>query len=50
MDGERSLSVDVGDMVGNRKITKITSKDITMEDDTATYGYDLAGNRAYQKK
>ena len=50
MDGERSLSVDVGDMVGNRKVTKITSKDITMEDDTATYGYDLAGNRAYQKK
>jgi hypothetical protein len=49
MDGERSLSVDVGDMVGNRKVTKITSKDITMEDDTAIYGYDLAGNRAYQK-
>lgn len=50
MDGERSQSVDVGDMVGNRKVTKITSKDITMEDDTAVYGYDLAGNRAYQRK
>jgi len=50
MDGERSLSVDVGDMVGNRKVTKITSKDITMESDTAIYGYDLSGNRSYQKK
>jgi hypothetical protein len=50
MDGERSQSVDVGDMVGPRKVTKITSKDITMEDDTAIYGYDLAGNRAYQRK
>lgn len=50
MDGERSLSVDVGDMVGNRKVTKITSKDITMEDDTAIYDYDIAGNRNYQKK
>jgi hypothetical protein len=50
MDGERSISVDVGDMVGKRKVTKITSKDITMEDDTATYSYDLAGNRNYLKK
>jgi hypothetical protein len=44
------MSVDVGDMVGNRKVTKITSKDIAMEDDTAIYGYDLAGNRTYQRK
>jgi hypothetical protein len=50
MDGERSLSVDVGDMVGARKVTKITSKEITMEDDSAVYGYDLSGNRNYQKK
>jgi hypothetical protein len=50
MDGERSISVDVGDMVGKRKVTKITSKDITMEDDSAVYGYDIAGNRNYQKK
>ncbi|MBW8888370.1 MAG: hypothetical protein JF616_11500 [Fibrobacteres bacterium] len=50
MDGERSLSVDVGDMVGARKVTKVTSKDITMEDDSAIYVYDLAGNRSYQKK
>ena len=50
MDGERSISVDVGDMVGDRKVTRITSKDIAMEDNTAIYGYDLAGNRTYQKK
>jgi hypothetical protein len=50
MDGERSLSVDVGDMVGARKVTKVTSKEITMEDDSAVYNYDLSGNRNYQKK
>jgi hypothetical protein len=50
MNGERSQSVDVGDMVGTRKVVKITSKEITMEDDTAVYGYDLSGNRNYQKK
>ncbi|MDB5050479.1 MAG: hypothetical protein JWO30_3550 [Fibrobacteres bacterium] len=50
MDGERSLSVDVGDMVGTRKVSKITSKEITMEDDSAVYSYDLSGNRNYQKR
>ena len=50
MDGERSLSVDVGDQVGDRKVTRITSKEIAMEDETATYVYDLAGNRGYQRK
>lgn len=50
MDGERSLSVDVGDMVGARKVTKVTSKEITMEDDSAVYTYDLSGNRNQQKK
>ncbi|HKP98553.1 MAG TPA: hypothetical protein VJ385_22675 [Fibrobacteria bacterium] len=50
MDGERSLSVDVGDMVGPRKVTRITGKDITMENDSAVYSYDLSGNRNYQKK
>ncbi len=50
MDGERSQSVDVGDLVGNRKVTRVTSKEITMEDDTAIYSYDLSGNRNYQRK
>jgi hypothetical protein len=50
MDGERSMSVDVGDLVGNRKVTKVTAKEISMEDDTAIYTYDIAGNRNYQRK
>jgi hypothetical protein len=50
MDGERSLSVDVGDQVGARKVTRITSKEIAMEDESAIYTYDLAGNRTYQRK
>ena len=50
MDGERSQSVDVGDQVGTRKVVKITSKEITMEDVSAVYSYDLAGNRNYQPK
>lgn len=50
MDGERSLSVDVGDRVGARKVLKITGKDITMEDDSAVYVYGLSGTRNYQKK
>lgn len=50
MDGERSKSVDIGDLVGNRKVTRITSKEVTMEDDTAIYSYDIAGNRNYQRK
>ncbi len=50
MDGERSKSVDVGDMVGARKVSRITSKEITMEDDTGIYSYDLSGNRNFQKK
>lgn len=50
MDGERSLSVDVGDMVGARKVTKVTNKEITMEDESTVYNYDLSGNRNYQKK
>jgi hypothetical protein len=50
MDGERSLSVDVGDMVGNRKVTRITGKEITMENDSALFSYDLSGARNYQKK
>jgi hypothetical protein len=50
MDGERSKSVDVGDLVGARKVVRITSKEITMEDDAGVFTYDLSGNRNYQKK
>jgi hypothetical protein len=50
MNGERSQSVDAGDMVGNRKVTKISSKELIMEDETGVYSYDLSGNRSFQQK
>lgn len=50
MDGERSLSVDVGDRVGNRKVLRISSKELTMEDDTTIYSYGLSGTRNQQRK
>ncbi len=50
MDGERSQSVDVGDMVSGRKVLKITAKEITMENDSELFTYDLSGNRTYQHK
>jgi hypothetical protein len=50
MNGERSQSVDVGDMVGERKVLKITSKEITMSNDTGIYTYDISGNRTYAPK
>jgi hypothetical protein len=50
MDGERSLSVDVGDMVGTRKVVRITSKEVSMENDSAVYSYDISGNRSLQRK
>jgi len=50
MDGERSLSVDVGDMVANRKVLRISSKELTMEDDTTLYTYGLSGTRNQQRK
>lgn len=50
MDGERSLSVDVGDSVGPRKVTRVTAREIVMEDDKAVYTYGIAGNRSLQRK
>lgn len=50
MDGERSLSVDIGDMVGSRKVTRITGKEVTMEDDLTVFTYGLSGVRAQQRK
>jgi hypothetical protein len=50
MNGERSLSVDVGDMVGTRKVVRITSKEVSMENDSAVYSYDISGNRSRQPK
>jgi hypothetical protein len=44
MDGERSLSVDPGDRIAGRTITKITNDGIYMETSNAFYFYDIYGN------
>lgn len=43
MDGERSYSVEVGDKVRDRKITKITEEMIYMENAEAYFAYDIYG-------
>jgi hypothetical protein len=50
MDGERSLSVDPGDKVAGRKITRITNDGLYMESDTAYYFYDIYGNVVKKNK
>jgi hypothetical protein len=50
MDGERSFSVDPGDMVAGRKITRITNDGIYMESDTMMYFYDIYGNLVTKSK
>ncbi|MDR0305841.1 MAG: hypothetical protein LBI42_03275 [Chitinispirillales bacterium] len=44
MDGERSYSVDVGDRVAGRRITRIAAQEITMESDTERFTYHILGN------
>jgi hypothetical protein len=50
MDGERSYSVDVGDKVVGRKITRITNEGIYMESPTMLYFYDIYGNAVRKNK
>jgi hypothetical protein len=50
MDGERSLSVDPGDKVAGRKITKITNDGLYMESDTLYFFYDIYGNVVKKNK
>ncbi len=50
MDGERSFSVEVGDRVRGRKITRITNEAIFMEDRIAYYKYDIYGASKRKKK
>lgn len=50
MNGERSLSVDVGDGVGDRKVIRISSKELVMADDSVTFTYSLSGSRSQQPK
>lgn len=50
MDGERSYSVDVGDKVAGRNITRITNEGIYMESDAMLYFYDIYGNVVRKSK
>jgi hypothetical protein len=50
MDGERSYSVDVGDKVAGRKITRITNEGIYMESSTMLFFYDIYGNVVRKEK
>ena len=50
MDGERSYSVEVGDRVRDRKITKITEEMIYMENAEAYFAYDIYGKSKMKKK
>ncbi|MBD3420965.1 MAG: hypothetical protein GF398_12670 [Chitinivibrionales bacterium] len=50
MDGERSLSVEVGDVVDDRRITHITNEYIAMESSSYRYRYDIYGNKKRIRK
>jgi hypothetical protein len=45
MDGERSLSVEKGETVRDRRVTMITDKALYMESPTMKYYYDIFGKR-----
>jgi hypothetical protein len=45
MDGERSLTVDVGDIVAGRKVTKISNESVWMENGRFVFYYDIHGKR-----
>jgi len=50
MYNERSLSVEVGDRVGDRRINRITDKILYMESDKYSYRYDIFGKRDRKRK
>ena len=50
MDGERSMSVDAGDLIGNRKITRISARELVMESDSLVFTYGIAGTRDRRRK
>jgi len=50
MNGERSLSVDVGDAVGESKVVRITSRDIVLSGNEGTFTYSLSGGRSAGQK
>jgi hypothetical protein len=50
MNGERSMSVDVGDAVGDRTVTRISAREIVLESPTTTITYGLNGARTVTPK
>ena len=50
MDGERSYSVEVGDRVRDRNITKITEEEIYMENAENYFAYDIRGKSKKKSK
>jgi hypothetical protein len=51
MDGDRSFSVEVGDRIAGRRITRITNDEIYMENDVERFIYNiLGGNTRIQKQ
>jgi hypothetical protein len=50
MNGERSYSVEVGDRVADRRVTRITTSEIYMESDKYKYVYDITGGNGRTPK
>jgi hypothetical protein len=50
MDGERSYSVETGEVVAGRKISRISNEGIYMENDSMYYFYDIHGEKASKYK
>jgi len=50
MDGNKSYSVDAGDMISGRRITRITSEGVFMENASQFFYYDIYGKRQTRNK
>jgi len=50
MDGDRSFSVEVGDRVAGRRITRITNENVHMENDQYRFTYGILGNNTRVEK
>jgi len=50
MNGERSYSVEVGDRIADRRITRITMNEIYMESDRYRYVYGIMGSSSVTPK
>ncbi len=50
MDGERSYSIETGDIVAKRRINAINDKAVIMESEEFLYWYDVSGAKKRKKK